>query len=94
MNPSTLWSQRQRWGLAQVVEDCLPAAAASIRVINGHLWCCCGLSGIVVLNTALGHQRTIPSNIMEEVWDVAETSDGDVVVAALGGLYALSADGT
>ena len=93
LNPSTSWSQ-QRWSLAQVVEGCLPAAATSVRIINGQLWCCCGLGGIVILNTMLRLQRIIPSKVMEKVWDVAETSDWDVVAAALGGLYVLSPDGT
>ena len=93
LNPSTLWNQ-QRWSLVQAVIDCLPTAAASIRVINGQLWCCCGVNGIVILNTDLQQQRKIPCKVLGTVCDVAEASDWDVVIAALGGLYALGPDGT
>ena len=68
--------------------------ARSTRVINGQLWCCCGFDGVVILNTELQQQRTIPCRFMEFVWDVVETRDGDIIIAASSGLFGLRIDGT
>ena len=58
-----------------------------LRVIKQQLWCCCQGAGIVVLDSELQHQRTIPAGEMGWVYDVAEMSNGDVVIAADNGLY-------
>ena len=58
-----------------------------LRVINQQLWCCCGYAGIVVLDSELQQQRTIPAADMGDVWDVAEMSNGDVIIATENGVY-------
>ena len=58
-----------------------------LRVINQQLWCCCGDAGIVVFDSELQQQRTVPAGDMGMVDDVAEMSNGDVIVAATNGLY-------
>ena len=59
----------------------------SLRVINQQLWCCCGIAGIVVFDSELQQQRTIPTADMGDVYDVAEMNNGDVVIAAENGVY-------
>ena len=59
----------------------------ALRVINQQLWCCCSSDGIVVFDTELKHQRTIPCGDMRRVFDVAQMSNGDVVIAAAYGLH-------
>ena len=69
-------------------EQKLPAWSSSVRVINQQLWCCCRDAGIVVFDSELQQQRTIPAGDMGVVWDVAEMSNGDFVIAAAHmGLY-------
>ena len=65
----------------------LPQRPAGLRVINQQLWCCCGNAGIVVFDSELQQQRTIPAVDMGYVYDVAEMSNGDIVIAAENGLY-------
>ena len=69
----------------------LPATAHSninLRVIHGKLWCCCGLSGIVIFDTVLRQQRTIPGRSDQEyIWDVTETIHDEVVISAHTGLW-------
>ena len=65
----------------------LPRWARVLSVINQQLWCCCGDAGIVVFDSELQQQRTIPAADMGDVWDVAETTNGDVVIAATNGLH-------
>ena len=65
----------------------LPAVPSHLRVIKQQLWCCCDGDGIVVLDTDLQQQRTIPAGEMCNVHDVAEMENGDVIIAASGGLY-------
>ena len=60
----------------------------SLRVINQQLWCCRFDAGIVVLDSELQQQRTVPAGEMGWVYDVAEMSNGDVVIGASNGLYA------
>ena len=60
----------------------LPRWAESLRVINQQLWCCCCHDGIVVFDSELQRLRTIPAADMGRVWDVAEMSNGDVIIAA------------
>ena len=55
-----------------------------ICVINQQLWCCCYLEGIVIFDTELNRQHTIP---MDNVKGVAELSNGDVVIATRTGLH-------
>ena len=59
----------------------------ALRVINQQLWCCCNSDGIVVFDTELKHQRTIPCGDMRRVFDVAQMSNGDVVIATTDGLH-------
>ena len=54
------------------------------RVINQQLWCCCYYGGIVVFDTELNQQRTYD---MCRVYDVAQMSNGDVIIATFNGLY-------
>ena len=68
-------------------ETKLQAVSQGLRVINQQLWCCCGKAGIVVFGCELQQQRTIPAADMGYVRDVAEMSNGDVVIAAGAGLY-------
>ena len=69
-------------------EKKLPSKPQGLRVINQQLWCCCGKAGIVVFDSELQQQRTIPpADDMGDVYDVAEMSNGDVVIAASQGLY-------
>ena len=58
-----------------------------LRVINQQLWCCCGDAGITVFDSELQQQRNILADDMGGVYDVAEISNGDVVIAAPAGLY-------
>ena len=60
----------------------LPAWPGSLRVINKQLWCCCRNAGIVVFYSELQQQRTIPAGDMKCVYDVAEMSNGEVIIAA------------
>ena len=60
---------------------------ARLRVINEQLWCCCYNNGIVILDSHLQEQRTIPAGDMGDVMDVAEMSNGDIVIASTKGLY-------
>ena len=65
----------------------LPSRPQAVRVINQQLWCCCYDDGIVILDRELWHQNTISTADMGWVWDVAEMSNGDVVIATDDGLY-------
>ena len=65
----------------------LPSWPHSLRVINEQLWCCCQDVGIVVFDGELQQQRTIPADDIGYVCDVAEMSNGDVVIATDEGLY-------
>ena len=67
-----------------------PSNVEGLRVIHQQLWCCCGDAGIVVFDSELQQQRTTPADDMGNVWDVAEMSNGDVVIAAHNGLYHMS----
>ena len=68
-------------------EKKLPARPQALRVINQQLWCCCGVDGIVVFDSELQQQRTIPSPDLSIVYDVAEKSNGEVIIATHSGLY-------
>ena len=70
-------------------EEKLPVwSHQGLRVINQQLWCCCGDAGIVVFDSELQQQRAIPTAGMGDVFDVAEMSNGDVVIASgNNGLY-------
>ena len=64
-------------------EEKLPSWPTSLRVINQQLWYCCGGDGgIVVFDSELQQQRTIWDDHMSTVFDVAQMSNGDVVIAA------------
>ena len=65
----------------------LPCDPQSLRVINQQLWSCCGDAGIVVFDSELQQQRTIPAADIGYLRDVAEMSNGDVVIASGPGLY-------
>ena len=93
LNHSTFWNL-QWWRLAQVEVVDLRYMASPIRVISGQLWCCCGFSGIVILNAELQQQRKIPCGDMESVIDVAQARDDDVIIAARRGVYTMRPDGT
>ena len=65
----------------------LPSRPQAVRVINQQLWCCCVGTDIVVFDSELQQQRAIPADDMGTVYDVAEMSNCDVVIAAYEGLY-------
>ena len=65
----------------------LSSKPKTLRVINQQLWCCCGDAGIVIVDSELQQQRTIPAGDMDDVCDVAEMSNGDIIIAARAGLY-------
>ena len=68
-------------------EKKIPRWSERLRVINQQLWCCCRKDGIVVFDSELQQQRTLLAADTDEVCDVAEMSNGDVVLAARNGLY-------
>ena len=74
-----------RW--VKQTEKELTALLLAARVIDEQLWCCCGFAGIVIVDSELQQQRTLPAACMSYVFDVAKMSTGDVVVAASQGLY-------
>ena len=61
-----------------------------LRVINQQLWCCCWDKGIVIFDSELQQQRTIPAGEMGKVHDVAEMNNGDIIIASDDGLYHIS----
>ena len=65
----------------------LPQRPAGLRVINQQLWCCCGNAGIVIFDSELQQQRSLPAGDMLDMWDVTEMSNSDVVIAITTGLY-------
>ena len=65
----------------------------AVRVIKQRLWCCCDGTGIVVFDRELQHQRAVPASDMGKLQDVAEMSNGDVIIAASNGLYHTDATG-
>ena len=71
-------------------EKKLPSRPEGLRVINQQLWCCCGDAGIVVFDSELQHQRTIPAADMGWVYDVAKMRNDDVIIAAHTGLFCCS----
>ena len=82
----------KRW--VQRAEIQLPASLLGeelsyegLRVINQQLWCCSGDAGIVVFDSELQQQRTIQAGDVGYVHDVAEMSNGDIVITARTGLY-------
>ena len=75
---------KKQW--VKQAEQKIPSARC-LRVINQQLWCCCHDAGVVVLDSHLQQQRTIPSGDMGEVMDVAEMSNGDILIAATKGLH-------
>ena len=74
-----------RW--VKQTEKELTALLLAARVIDEQLWCCCGFAGIVIVDSELQQQRTLPAACMSYVFDVAKMSSGDVVIAASQGLY-------
>ena len=68
-------------------EKQLTSMPEGLRVINQQLWCCCRDAGIVIFDSELQQQRIIPSDDIGDVYDVAEMSNGDVVMASRHGLY-------
>ena len=81
----TLQQVRMKQWVKQA-ENRLPCTHG-MRVINQQLWCYCGDAGIVVFDSELQQQRTIPAAEMGGVYGVAEMSNGDVVIAAGNGLH-------
>ena len=66
----------------------LPAQPKALRVISQQLWCCCREAGIVVFDSNLRQQRTIPrGDTGGDVNDVAELGTDGVVIATVGGLF-------
>ena len=81
----------KQWVGQQLTE--LTSENLNLRVINQQLWCCCGNAGILVFDSELQQQQqqhTIPAAKMGYVFNAAEMSNGDVVIAADDGLYLIS----
>ena len=78
--------------MGETCRDELPAWPEAVRVINQQLWCCRGRdAGIVVVDSELQPQRRIwPGDDIKHVRDVAQTSNGDVIIAASNGLFHIS----
>ena len=68
-------------------ERLVPRWSKGLRAINQQLWCCCAGAGIVIFDSELQQQRIIPADDMKYVHNVAEMSNGDVIIAAYTGLY-------
>ena len=68
-------------------EKKLSSMPEGLRVINQQLWCCCREAGIVIFDSELQQQRTLPAGVMGDVYSVAEMRNGDVVIVASNGLY-------
>ena len=79
------YSIEQPW--AEQCHDDLPASPAGLRAINQQLWCCCREAGIVVFDRELQLLYLLLCDGMGNVCDVAEMSNGDVVIAASNGLF-------
>ena len=74
----------KRW--VKRAEKQLPAMPLVLLVSNQQLWCCCGDAGIVVFDNNFQQQRIVRA-CASYVYDVAEMSNGDVVIASADGLY-------
>lgn len=71
-------------------ERTLPFNSNTLRVIKQQLWFCAGRAGIHIHNTRLQHQRTIACRgmgFLTQIHDVAEMSNGDLVIATSNGLF-------
>ena len=64
----------------------------SLRLIDNNLWCCCGYSGIRVLDLSLNLIRHIPIQDMGRVLSMVDIGDG-AVVAANKGLFLITYSG-
>ena len=71
-------------------EEKLPGWPECLRVINEQLWCCCGDAGLVVFDSELQPQRSLLVGDMKCIRDVAQMSNGDVIIAAATGLFHIS----
>lgn len=74
-------------------EEKLPSYPWALRVIKQQLWCCVSLKGITIYSSDLKHERSMPCSDMGGVYDVAEMSRGDIVIATNRGLYHTDTDG-
>ena len=79
----------KRWIKVSGIDGCEePHCITVVRVIDGQLWCCCGLGGINKYDTSLNNVGFIScESDMEFITDVAATSNGDVIIAARTGLF-------
>ena len=68
-------------------EKKLQKFSQGLRVINEQLWCCSSKASIVVFDSDLQKQRVIRTADMGRVCDVAETTNGDIIIASTNGLY-------
>ena len=69
-----------------------PYAALSTRVINGEIWSCDEHGYIVKFDKQLQQKHTA-TTIFRRFSDIAETNDGDVVLAAPSGLFHMQRNG-
>ena len=75
----------------QVVQQAMAGVGSdivSMRFVNGQLWCCRKYD-INVLDTDLTQQKMISKATGENIYvlDVAETRNGDIVIATGAGIY-------
>ena len=89
---SALWPITDRKWVACAATK-LPSRPKSLKLINQQLWCCCGWSGIVVFDIKRHHQFNIARGEMGKVYDVAQMSNGNVLIATPSGLYHTDATG-
>ena len=87
-NTTTLRDAATKQWVKQAEKE-LPASPFGLRVINQQLWCCGFESGVVVLDPDLQQASTCTAAGRQDavVFEVAQLSSGDVIVAEVNGLY-------
>ena len=73
-----------------VLKADVPESTHALRIIKQELWCC-HKDGITLFDDQLRQLRVIQCTGVGECHDVAELSNGDVIVAGSGGLFKLHA---
>ena len=64
-----------------VIRDDSAQKIESIRVVNNALWCCVGSEGVVVLDENLKIKNETLRVSNSRIYDVAQMSNGDVIIA-------------
>ena len=87
MKCDALWSpNRVKW--TELASADLKVAAWSTRVVNGDIWSCAAYCDYAKFNKRLQQKRTTTkTNAIRWTLDIAETNNGDIVVASTSGLF-------